>query len=490
MTKFLFIQNEFENVGIEYLSAGLKQSGHRVELVFFPLPLTADKEDEIILKKIREYDPDVVAFSPFSPHFWWSILKAKAIKKKFPKKFVLFGGVHVNSVPELVIKEKVIDGIIIGEADETIVEFANNFKTNYSKTPSLWFKKSGKIIRNRMAPLITDLDKLPDPDKELFYSQMPEELKTTPYTAMGSRGCPFACTYCSNNIYQKLYLGQKRLRYRSPENIVREISEAKKKYHFQRVEFCDDVLAVDMKRLKDLTSLYKKKVGLHFACFFHPQLVSDKTIKYLMNGGCDWMKLGLQSANEEYRHKYLNRHETNKDVLKVSQLCHKYGLGFSFDHIFNLPGETKAHLVEAVKFYNECQPSTINFGGLMYLPATDIIKYGMDFGAINSKDMKAINTGRHQLSRQYKVPWYFYRKTKEEINPSAFMLMFILITLLPRFVVRGLIKIKLYNWPWAIPNWVIVPLKIISKLKGGQIYLYTQGVKQMVVRKIAGFSGV
>jgi anaerobic magnesium-protoporphyrin IX monomethyl ester cyclase len=489
MTKFLFVQNEFENIGVEYLSASLKKNGHQVELVFFPYPVTKVEENKVILKKVKEYQPDVVAFSPFSSQFWWSFLKAKLIKKKFPKAFILFGGVHVNSVPNLVIKEKEIDGIIIGEADDTIVDFANKFFKDYTKTPSLWFKKKSKVIRNPTAPLIIDLDRLPEPDKDLFYSQMPKGLRTLPYTAMGSRGCPFACTYCSNNIYQRLYLGQRRLRYRSPENIVLEIARAKDKYHFQRVEFSDDVLAIDMDRLKSLTRLYRKKVGVPFACFFHPQLVSDKTIKCLMQGGCDWMKLGLQSANEEYRHKYLNRHETNAEVLKVSELCHKYGLGFSFDHIFNLPGETKAHLIEAVKFYNQCRPSTVNFGGLMYLPGTDIIKYGLDFGAIKQEDLATINVGRHQLSRQYNVPWYFYKKTKEKVNPSIFMLMFVLITLLPSSLIKFLIWIKLYNWPWVVSNWVIVPLKIISKLKGGQIYLYADGVKQRLVKKLAGFSG-
>jgi hypothetical protein len=69
------------------------------------------------------------------------------------------------------------------------------------------------------------------------------------------------------------------------------------------------------------------------------------------------------------------------------------------------------------------------------------------------------------------------------------MLMFVLITLLPSSLIKFLIWIKLYNWPWVVSNWVIVPLKIISKLKGGQIYLYADGVKQRLVKKLAGFSG-
>ncbi|MFA6602449.1 MAG: radical SAM protein [Candidatus Shapirobacteria bacterium] len=489
MTKILFIQKDFENIGIEYLSANLKLHGQVVDLIYFSYPISDNSQNQAIKAKIDSFKPDIVAFSPFSSQFWWSVLKSRFIKTINPNIFILFGGVHVNSVPQEILKEIVIDGIILGEADYTLVQFATNFHSNYTKTPSLWFRKGNKIVKNPLSPLITDLDILPPPDKDLFFNLMPKGLKSLPYSVMGSRGCPFACSYCSNNIYQKLYMGQKRLRYRNPDNITSELVNAYVKYKFSRVEFSDDVLAIDMDRLKNLMLLYKKKVNLPFACFFHPQLVTDQTVKYLLEGGCDWMKLGIQSANEEYRHKYLNRHETNASVLKVSQLCHKYGLGFSFDHIFNLPGETKDHLIEAIIFYNQCRPSTINFGGLMYLPGTDIVNLGLQFGDITKTDLKLINQGRHQLSRQYKVPWYFYKKNEQSYNPSIIMLMFILITILPQSIVNFLIRIKLYDWPISIPNIVIVPLKIISKFKGHQFYLYTDGVRQRVVKKIAGFTG-
>lgn len=485
MTRFLFVQSEFENIGIEYLSAGLKQSGHEVELLFLASILDLNKNNSDIGKEIQILQPDIIAFSPFSMQYNWALKRARFIKKYFPKVFILFGGVHVNSVPDSVITRKWIDGIIVGEADETIVEFANNYKGDYSKCRSFWYKKrTGEVVKNKMAPLVVDLDKLPFPDKDLFYEKMPEDMRKLPYTVMGSRGCPFACSYCSNNIYQRLYAGQKRLRYRSPDLVVEEIVVAKKKYPFNRVDFSDDVLAVDMVRLKTLTNLYKKKVNLPFSCFFHPQLVSIKTIKALRKGGCDWMKLGIQSANEEYRHKYLNRHETNKQVLLVAKLCRKYGLNFSFDHIFNLPGETKSHLIEAVKFYNLCRPNTINFGGLMYLPATDIIKFGLDFKEIRKEDLPKITQGTHMYSKQTNVPWYFYKQRGDVINPSIFMMLFILITLLPKGVIDMLIWLKVYNWPFLIPNWIIIPLKIMSKIRGGQIYLYVDRLKQVIANRI------
>lgn len=489
MVKYLFVQSGYENIGIESLSANLKKHGYKVDLVFFPYDIGDKNENKKISIKIREYKPDIVAFSPFSSQYDWSRNKAKYIKKRHPKIYILFGGVHVNSVPQLILKDKMIDGILLGEGDKTIIDFSVNWeKGKIEETASFWYRKSGKIIKNRLADLEKDLDQFPYPDKDLFYSQYPNFLKKMHYTAIGSRGCPYACTYCANNVYQNLYVGQKRLRYRSAENYVSEIEEAKNKYHFTRVDFVDDVLAIDFERLKKLMSLYKKRVGLPFDCYFNPQLVNEKIIKVLKNGGCDWLKLGIQSANEEYRHKYLNRHETNKNVMELSKLCKKYKLKFSFDHIFNLPGETKDHLIEAVDFYNQCRPNSVNWAGLIYLPATAIIEHGFKFKTIKKHDLKKINTGTFQPISLYHKTSLFDRsgsRDKEKIiNISAFMLMFSLIPVFPKKFINFLIRKKFYNLPFVVPNIIIISFKIISKIKFRQLYLYIDSFKITVSNKI------
>jgi anaerobic magnesium-protoporphyrin IX monomethyl ester cyclase len=479
MTRFLFVQSVYENIGVEFLSANLKKHGHQVELVFFPFNVGKISENKKILERLKTFQPNVVAFSPFSVQYDWSRNKAAMIKKIYPKQFILFGGVHVNSVPELVMRDKMIDGILLGEGDRTIVEFADNWeKRKIERTPSLWYRKSGKVVKNSLAPLENELDQFPFPDKELFYSQMPKILKKIHYTAIGSRGCPYACSYCSNNVFQKLYTGQKRLRYRSPENFIEEIKQAKKKYGFSRVDFVDDVLSVDTKRLEKLMSLYKKNINLPFYCYYHPQLISPKVIKLLKKGGCEWLRLGLQSANEEYRHKYLNRFEKNDDVVRVSKLCRKYKLKFSFDHIFNLPGESKEHLIEAVALYNECRPTVINWAGLMYLPATTIIEYGLKFKTIKKSDIEKINTGIYQpVNLQHETSLFKRCENKSGINTSIFMLLFVMISIFPKNAIKLLLKIRAYNWPYRIPNILIIGLKIVSKIKAGQIYLYVDSFK-------------
>jgi anaerobic magnesium-protoporphyrin IX monomethyl ester cyclase len=486
---FLFIQSEHENIGLEYLSACLKKAGFIVNLLFIPKPfdntsihisVKKNPENQQISKTIKKLHPDVVCFSPFTPEYLWCTQKAKFIKSHFKNIFTLFGGVHVNSVPEYVIKDKSVDGLIVGEADYSLIEFAKNFFTEklYS-TPSLWIKKHRQVIKNPLLPLPLELDRLPFPDKQIFYEQIPTPLRDYSYVVMGSRGCPFSCAYCSNNVYKKLYFGQKRLRFRSPENIIEELKLAKTLYPFKIVEFMDDVLTIDETRLLALLKLYRRHVKLPFTCFLHPQLVTPKSIHFLKKSGCFWLKIGVQSANEQYRRNFLNRNELNADIIRVSELCHQYKLDFSFDHIFNLPGETEEHLVEAVKLYNLCRPTIINFGSLIYLPKTDIINFGLKYKNISKNDVVKINYGLDPVSHLNNSERFSFQYAGQKtVNVSGFSLLFTFINIFPRSLVDLSLKLKLYRL--NVPNSVLIFFKVISKFISGQGFLYIGVLKSVL----------
>ena len=58
-------------------------------------------------------------------------------------------------------------------------------------------------------------------DRDLFYKY---GVFRSQLIVMGSRGCPYACSYCNNSYYMKLYKGKgKYVRRRSVKNIIDEI---------------------------------------------------------------------------------------------------------------------------------------------------------------------------------------------------------------------------------------------------------------------------
>ena len=98
----------------------------------------------------------------------------------------------------------------------------------------------------RKGEAIQDLDNLPFPAKDLFYQRLPGLART--YTATTSRGCPYKCTYCYNAVMLPIYRSQGRwLRQRSVDNVIEELTWAKKSFHPRHFLFMDDVFATNTK---------------------------------------------------------------------------------------------------------------------------------------------------------------------------------------------------------------------------------------------------
>jgi len=234
--KIVFVAIATENIAIEFLSSFLKERGHVVEMVFDPRLFATEAFNlkrvagifdisKEIVKQINEKKPDLIGFLVFTFNYQRSLELARAIKKSGQKAPIIFGGVHPTSVPELVIKEKSVDMVCVGEGeyalDELLQALEKGQKINNIK--NIWFKRDKRVIKNPCRKLIEDLDSLPFPDKNMFYNVYPGFIKDD-YSALSSRGCPFSCTYCGNNVLHKVYRGLgKPVRRRNPKNMVDEL---------------------------------------------------------------------------------------------------------------------------------------------------------------------------------------------------------------------------------------------------------------------------
>ena len=489
--KFLFIQPEFENIGIEYVSASLKKAGHETSLVYIPRPFQNSafsilKEDEQreninIGNAIRKIKPEVVCFSPFTSYFRWSVNKSDYIKKYFPSIFILYGGIHPTFIPEATIIENSVDALIVGDGEEAVVDFADNFHDwdKLKTVQNLWIKKDGKVIKNPLRPKMTNLDNLPFPDKDLFFEQFPKFQKKV-FGVVASRGCPYKCTYCCNNVYNELYKGQKILSFQSPEYVIEQLKYFKCKYNYSLLEFMDDVLAVKMDRLEALLPAFKQQIGVPFTCFMYPNKFTGRedVIKILKETGCSWLKIGVQTSNERYRKEVLKRTGTNELIIKIADLCNKYNLNFSFDHIFDMPGETAEDLYDAAKLYNRCRPTIVHFGTLMYLPKTKIINEGLKVGALKTQDVALIDKGEEPAALSSNVGRFARHSGSEKVNNSIFVFLFIAATIFPKRLMDFLLKYE--GWKtskFQVPQFILIMMKIASKIKAKQGYVYFSAVR-------------
>lgn len=477
--KVTFVQSENESLAVEYFSALLKSSGHSVDLAYdhryfartaVTLPALAHAFDmhEMLVEQIVDGRPDMVGFSVMTSGYQWAVDMARRIKRvsNVP---IIFGGVHVSSVPEVVISEDAVDIVCVGEGERSFLSLVDQFE-RYPDVdiPGIWIKSDGEIRMSEPNQMITDLDSLPFPDKSIFYEKLP--WLSRGYLIMTSRGCPYSCTFCSNDMLRRLLRGKGRyVRRRSVDNVIEEMRLARERFRPSRFNILDDCFTADKAWLREFCARYKKDVSIPFIAVSHPNMVDEQVAAMLVSARCAILLLGVQSTSEATRREILNRKETNEQIKEAAAACHRHGLKLSIDHIFGIPGEGLEEYRRALSFYNEIRPDTINTYWLVYFPKTTIIEHALNAGILEACDVDLINRGELDIAMNVGIGGEGRKKSNEFYN---YAFLFSLIPFLPERAIEFLTKHGIYLDNWKPPIALTLTLRVLSLVKFGLWKVY------------------
>ena len=383
MARIFFISNGiFENLGIEYLSSYLKLRGHVTGLAidpmffqdnFFACTGMARHLDRTrhILAAAAAFRPDIVCFSAVSDNYQRALRLARAIRHD-SKALIVFGGIHPTLEPAAVISEPCVDAVCVGEGEKPLAELAeaaDQGRPAREGTPGLRTKAwSGDAGSGPTEP--AELDALPFPDKELFYEYNPVYRRT--YMAVTGRGCRFDCSYCSNHAMRRIY-GAGHLRQRTPGNVVREISLAKRKYSPEFVWFVDDMFFHDELWLEEFCARYRQDAGLPFFCYLHPGSVTRSAARMLREAGCHEAGIGVQSINPEAK-AHVSRNESSGTVAKALAILKEHGILSVTENIAGLPRSSHRDLLALAAFYSTNPPDLAIMNWLRLYPGTDLLE--------------------------------------------------------------------------------------------------------------------
>jgi len=331
-------QGNFSAVGLEplgliQLGRLLRDRGHAVR--YATMDLT------VLRRAIKEFQPRVIAYSIASVHHGRALAINRELKKNFDF-YAVFGGPHPTFFPEL-IEEEGVDMICVGEADHSFPEWADRFQAqaDFTQVPNFWVKVGpGEVVKNPPAALVEDLDSLPFPDREgLYRDRWLRQYRMKSFIA--SRGCPFACTYCYNQLYRELYRGRGRVwRTRSPEHLVGEIAWVKKNWPLAQLNFVDDVFVPSRLWLEKFVELYLSQVHLPFFCFLRLDQVDEDQARLLAEAGCIGTLAAIESGAERVRREVMGRQMSNEQILQSCEHLHRYGIKIYTQNMLGVPGES------------------------------------------------------------------------------------------------------------------------------------------------------
>lgn len=474
--RITFVGIGWEQLSISLLAAIAKRLGHETRLAFsvalfndrynFYMPGLASMFDDhnTVIDQIKKQHPDVLVFSPLTATYQWMLEIAQEAKKIYPKAKTIFGGVHVSAVPELVVAQPQVDFICIGEGDLAfghMLEAIENDDTE-RPIPNAWFKNiRGQVITGIQEGFLQDLDSLPIFDKSLWEEYM--RLGDI-YFTLASRGCPSQCTFCFNSYFAQLPDKNpgKYIRHRSPEHLLQELRFAKRRYRPRIIEFEDDVFTINKPWLKRVLDLYKHEIQTPFQCLTNPRFVDEETVRWLADAGCQYIQLGVQSMDDDYKKDFLRRLENTSSVETALRIFRKYRIQVKVDHMFGLPEEPISAQEKARELYLRYPPYRIQTFWTNYFPGTKLFHQALEMKVITSELAEQIKAGK--VRDFYRASHTGMTNLVQLKTYHSYEVIFKLLQILPVGIVRRISPRFLIKIPFGLCCFLTFVLDVFSGL--------------------------
>lgn len=386
-------KHSFPPLDIAYIASLLRSKAIPVNIVEC---LGSNLELSGLLQVLEDQGPEFVAFRTSTPTFEWDLRVARVIKKVLNAKTIFFGP-HIALFPEETIEQPFVDAIVLGEPESVIAEICE--KRDFGGCKGVWHKAGDEVLKNPPSKFITNLDLLPRPAWDLLpyraYSGGKLMRNLTPFvTALTSRGCPHGCMYCPYPVAQ----GRK-LRVRSPENVVDELDWLANELGIRSVLFRDPEFALSRNRVLAICEgILQKGLRLAWRCETRMENLDEQMITMMARAGCIGVNLGVETNNAEVLRRMNRKPLSQERAIRLVKACEERDIETFCFFILGLPGETKQSTLNNIELALRLKSSHVQFTAATPYPGTELRKWAEERGFIEKQSMANI-TGYEVVMR-------------------------------------------------------------------------------------------
>jgi len=368
-------------LGILYIAAALRDAGHEVHL-YDAIVGADEKRWGYIYKKgiyqmgatweeigqvVADIAPDVVGISnQYTSQVDNAIRTAQVVKQVNKDITVVVGGPHASVVPSTFFERPgMVDFVVMGEGEHTMVALLDCLKAkrNLKDLKGISYCEKGNLILQKKNALITHLDDillpaydLLDLERYFYFNKMGKDGRESykypgserSISMITSRGCPFNCVFCSIH----LSMGR-RFRAHSVRYVIEHIRQVRKRYRVSHIHFEDDNFSYDMNRFNTiLDNMIRNHLNITWDTpnGVRADYLNEDILQKCKKSGCTYLRIGVESANEEVSRKIIRKHLDLKTVVNAAKLCQKTGIDLEAFYIIGLPGETISQMNETIDF--------------------------------------------------------------------------------------------------------------------------------------------
>lgn len=342
-----------------------------------------------VISFIEKYKPHLIGMTVRTGKFFISKNIVRKIKKAFPDIPVVIGGNHVTANPDHSLARIDADYAIRGEGENSFLRLIRALSKNahlLSDVGGLSYREGQTIRHAPHASLIQNLDEIPFPARDVIINNnfmTPEDFGNI----FSTRGCPFGCTFCDSRT-----TWTRKVRCRSPKNVVDEIVETKEKYKTGFFSFSDDcfvtkkeltfALCEEMDR-RGLSSLPKKE--FRWWCEIHPNLISEQLVSRVKKSGCVAIAIGAESGSQRTLAQ-IKKVSSSDVIRRAAKIIKDHDIDLTTFFMIGFPWETQDDINATVELMRELAPDSGNLSILTPLPNTEIYSYCEERGLIDYDD--------------------------------------------------------------------------------------------------------
>lgn len=385
-------------LNIGYLADAARQVGH-VDKIAFIDALLHHMSPQETADELAKSEWDYVAITCMTSDMPWVVSLCNIIAGKYT---IILGGAHPTVMPDETMKETNADYVVVGEGELAL------------KTILYEMDKPGVVVANSVNPDEFNVDwNIINP---LRYPHQPwggSSKNSMVAPIITSRGCPYECTFCASPK-----LCGRKIRYRKPENVIKELIYLNKEFGIKEFNFQDDNFTANAQHARAICEgIIKAGLKIDWACEngIRADRVDRDLVQLMKRAGCYRVTFGVESPNNSILANVRKR-ETVEDIEKGIALAADAGIETRGSFILGLPGETKETLRNTVRWARKSRLTEANFNILTILPGSELWdKYGKEHDG-NFLYFRSVDyvpdglTAKDLTSAQRKAFWLFYSK--------------------------------------------------------------------------------
>lgn len=269
----------------------------------------------------------------------------------------VFGGPHVNVLPEQTAQHELVDYALKGMGQFQFPMFTDALmgKSKFEDVCGIYFYRGKELIQgseNTPKGLF-----LPGYDFSLIdtkdYIQNDNTINTKTINYIASQGCPYTCKFCYETCYKRKYFQI------TEESIMQDVDYFVTKFGINGIKYYDADWFVNYKRSINL-SRRMKDYKLKWAASINPRDILraqkgevNELLDEISDSGCTRLLMGMESGNNRVLKDIVDKRVTKEQLKYVAELISNHKILGSYTFIVGFPNETKEEIQDTLNFVKE-----------------------------------------------------------------------------------------------------------------------------------------